>query len=164
MEREIIDPDAMIRKWNDPVLKTVCRDATLEDGRRVGELLSGTVRAFRRRCAGLAAPQIGEEVRVIAARCGHQGPIQVMVNPIIVDHSKHRVTDMEGCMSYPDVFCPVERWEWVLVEYTDCESGERLSAKPGGFFARVVQHEMDHLDGVCKVGDYWRKEASDANP
>ena len=101
---------------------------------------------------GLAAVQVGSLKRMITYDCSYieegakKKPV-VMINPKIVWTSKTRVLVEEGCLSFPDIFKNVERFEKVKVEYIGLDGKKRIkSAK--GMEAIVLQHETDHLDGV----------------
>lgn len=96
---------------------------------------------------GLAAPQVGENVRVIVADIG-QGPI-VLVNPKIVKKSGAQ-TFTEGCLSLPGVEAPVERASNVTVKGLDL-CGENATIEAKGLLATVFQHEIDHLDGLVFI-------------
>lgn len=101
---------------------------------------------------GLAAVQIGQLKRMITYDCSYveegakKKPV-VMINPKIVWVSKTKVLVEEGCLSFPEIFKNVERYEKVKVEYIGLDGKKRIkSAK--GMEAIVIQHETDHLDGV----------------
>lgn len=98
---------------------------------------------------GLAAPQIGENLRVIIVRLNEEPTLieSVFVNPKIISTSKTRNSQVEGCLSVPNVFGGVFRWNWITMEYEDIE-GNSHQLKAQDLFARVLQHEIDHLDGV----------------
>lgn len=113
---------------------------------------------------GLAAPQIGMSRRICVINfdpeidvTNSDGPPLnpdttlplVMVNPRILEKSG-RQTDMEGCLSVPDIWAPVSRAMEIDVVFSDI-AGETRSIKARGFLARVIQHELDHLDGVLFV-------------
>jgi peptide deformylase len=129
------------------MLKEVAAPAQSADGERVGRDLVETMRSFER-CFGLAAPQIGELVRVVAVdvrghprgRAGNNG-LLVLVNPRIVEREGSEVA-REGCLSIPDLTANVRRATRVVVEHV----GGRVECVD--FEARCVQHELDHLDGV----------------
>ena len=112
----------------------------------VVEDLLDTMRAFGH-CVGIAAPQIGELVRVAVVDCtGHrkapdsQG-LLVLVNPVIVAAEGSEV-GREGCLSIPELTANVRRATRVTVE------AEGLRVEAAGFEARAIQHEIDHLDGL----------------
>lgn len=102
---------------------------------------------------GLAAPQIGRDIRLIVIHLpeGYQDEVDeelnlTLFNPEIVK-AGGRETDYEGCLSFPDLLGPVERYSWVIVKAQD-EEGKKLRFRAKGILARVLQHEIDHLDGV----------------
>lgn len=102
---------------------------------------------------GLAAPQIGVLKRMIVILLNQQTDqemVVAMVNPEIVFRSKAMEIDKEGCLSVPDYFDEVERYSDVVVKFLDKKGREQM-LKLSGLNARVVQHEIDHLDGVLFV-------------
>ncbi|TAK96933.1 peptide deformylase [Patescibacteria group bacterium] len=97
---------------------------------------------------GLAAPQVGEALRLCVVR--ENETIYVLINPQLTAKSKQKIIMEEGCLSFPGKFFPIERPETVKVRYTD-ESGKKVKAKASGLLARAFQHEIDHLDGVLII-------------
>ncbi len=98
---------------------------------------------------GLAAPQVGVSLRLIVVGDeGGQG-VRALVNPVLVDQGG-QATAEEGCLSIPGVFAQVTRADWVRVEARDLE-GRPVRLEGRGLLARVLQHEMDHLDGVLFI-------------
>ena len=97
---------------------------------------------------GLAAPQIGKNIRVVVIDCGDD-PI-AMINPSIIKMSG-KETGPEGCLSFPGLSENVQRATKVVAEYTDPEDGEVYEIEAEGLLARAIQHETDHLDGVVFV-------------
>lgn len=97
---------------------------------------------------GLAAPQIGKNIRMIVIAPENK-PI-VMINPRISFTSKQTEVQNEGCLSLPGVDIKVERPKKIRYTYRDL-NGNKIKGKAKGLFARVVQHEIDHLDGVLIV-------------
>ena len=96
---------------------------------------------------GLAAPQVGKSVRVMVADIG-QGPI-ALVNPKILKKSGSQVFT-EGCLCLPGVEAPVERASQVMVKGWDRE-GKTVEIEAEGLLATVLQHEVDHLEGVVFI-------------
>jgi peptide deformylase len=94
---------------------------------------------------GLAAPQIWENVRIVAVLSQEGEPV-IYVNPKIIYLSKEVVTDEEGCLSFPDVFGNVSRSVEVKVKALD-ENGNEIEVEAKDYYARAFQHEIDHLDG-----------------
>ena len=93
---------------------------------------------------GLAANQIGVARRVAVAAADDKEV--VLVNPVIVEEDGEETAE-EGCLSIPDIFAEVSRPSRVVVETTD-ENGQRRRVEGTGLFARAIQHEIDHLDGI----------------
>ena len=99
---------------------------------------------------GLAAPQVGENIRAITVAMNYGGENKVivaMVNPVISWHGEEILIAEEGCLSLPGIFKNVERFKELKVEFFTVE-GERSILKLEGLNARVIQHEIDHLDGI----------------
>jgi peptide deformylase len=111
------------------------------------------------RGVGLAAPQVDQLLRIFATQIEEDPKLdpQVFINPRLVKHGdKHTFGPdpenprLEGCLSMPSLYGAVPRWEWVEVEY-QTYLGKQLVEKKDrfdGFHARVVQHEIDHLNGI----------------
>jgi peptide deformylase len=98
---------------------------------------------------GLAATQLGMLRRVFVFEPGEEG-VKAVVNPQLLDTSAEKETDEEGCLSLRDVRVPVERSLRVTIEGKD-PAGEDVHYELEGLDARVVQHEIDHLDGVLII-------------
>ena len=110
---------------------------------------------------GLAAPQVGVSHRLLVYRVEPESPIVALVNPQIEWSSHDQETAEEGCLSLPLVLVDVERPISVLVHAQD-EHGAPLTIEATGLEARVIQHEIDHLDGVLifdRAADGERREA-----
>ena len=74
----------------------------------------------------------------------------MVVNPVIEERSREKETDIEGCLSIPEIWVEVERHRWVVVSGRDPE-GAPLRFEVSGRVARMMQHEIDHLDGVLML-------------
>lgn len=105
----------------------------------------------------LAAPQIGKNIRVIATtqreKKGKDNKLVgevIMINPVIIEQSKEKITAEEACLSVPNVFGYVKRYKSIVVEYTDTK-GNKQKKKLKDFNATIIQHEIDHLDGILFV-------------
>jgi peptide deformylase len=98
---------------------------------------------------GLAAPQVGISKRLIVIADEEGRGVQALLNPAIVDRGGE-ATSEEGCLSIPGVFAPVTRAAWVKVEARSVD-GKPLTINARGLRARVLQHEIDHLDGVLFI-------------
>lgn len=102
---------------------------------------------------GLAAPQVGVLKRVIVVLLNQQTDQEVvlaMINPEIIFQSKQTYIDTEGCLSVPGYFDEVSRYENIIVKFWD-KKGREQTLKLADLNARVVQHEIDHLNGVLFV-------------
>lgn len=97
---------------------------------------------------GLAAPQIGKNIRLVVIDCGDD-PI-AMINPNIIKMSGKEKAP-EGCLSFPGLSENVQRATKVIAEYTDPNDGELYEVEAEGLLARAIQHEIDHLDGVVFI-------------
>jgi peptide deformylase len=97
---------------------------------------------------GLAAPQVGSDLRICLARVDNT--LYVLINPEIISYSRAREVFEEGCLSFPGKFFPVERPIRIKIKSRDL-NGKRIKIKAEGLLARVLQHEIDHLDGVLII-------------
>ncbi|MGH2451752.1 MAG: peptide deformylase, partial [Candidatus Limnocylindria bacterium] len=101
---------------------------------------------------GLAGPQVGILRRVLVYQVAEENPAVALVNPRVASSSEERVIEAEGCLSLgaASVIVPVERAQSVTVDAFSPE-GEPLEIEAEGLEARVIQHEIDHLDGVLII-------------
>jgi peptide deformylase len=138
---------AQIRQWPDPVLKMRAGEVEVfdDDLRRLTERMASLMEDANG--VGLAATQAGVVRRVFVFRREEQEDVVAAVNPRIVDPSEERETDDEGCLSLQRVLVPVERHVSLTLEAQDV-TGAPLRLQLTGLDSRVVQHEVDHLDGV----------------
>jgi peptide deformylase len=101
---------------------------------------------------GIAAPQVGDSLRVIAFmplihETDYPMPPRILINPVIYDYSKNYIEDWEGCLSLPGQMVKIFRPLWVDVHAQD-EDGNEFEERFEYLSARIVQHEINHLDGV----------------
>lgn len=94
---------------------------------------------------GLAAPQVGSSVRLCVIK--FDGKKYILINPIIKSKSLSKEVVEEGCLSFPGKYVPIKRSKRVKV-IAQNRNGEELIIKAEGIFARALQHEIDHLDGI----------------
>ena len=136
---------ARIRQYGDPVLRMKAREieAVDDDVRRLAERMTALMHEAQG--VGLAATQVGVLRRLFVFT--DAGEDRVLVNPVITERSGKVEVDDEGCLSLREVLVPVERSIAVTVEGLD-EDGEPVKLELELPSARVVQHELDHLDGV----------------
>jgi peptide deformylase len=148
-------PEAPILRYPHPLLKQRCRELDLvTDAELLARAVADLVDTMRGqpRCVGLAAPQIGHALRLVAVDCtGHPKAdsnhgLLVLVNPVI-DRAEGDELGREGCLSIPDLTANVRRATLVAVSATTPDGG-RVAIESNAFEARVIQHELDHLDGI----------------
>jgi len=96
---------------------------------------------------GIAAPQIGLPRRVVVLDLGTRWP---MLDPVIEDRSPERLVLWDACLSFLDIFFTVERHAWIEVSYTDLD-GTRHRLRAEDDLSELLQHEIDHLDGVLAL-------------
>jgi peptide deformylase len=155
-EPERLDPEtaarraaalAHVRRYGDPVLRAKARpiqvfdDALRDEIGRMSTLMSDAMGI------GLAATQVGVLHRVLVYRVEHDSPVNALVNPELEWSGREKEWLEEGCLSLPGVHVDVERPVRVRVRAQDA-GGEPIVIEASGLEARVIQHEMDHLDGV----------------
>ena len=141
---------AQIRQYPDPVLRMRAREiASFDDDLR--HLVERMIRLMQdANGVGLAGTQVGTLQRLFVLQPDAETEPRALVNPQIVDRSDETATDDEGCLSLIGITVPVERSVRVALEGKD-ENGEGVRLELEGHPARVVQHELDHLDGVLIV-------------
>jgi len=145
---EVFLPLLPIRTYPDPVLRRECKPAEpgTDEIRKLAEDMIETMYAAPG--IGLAAPQVGESVRMVVVdifgHLGEQDP-QVLLNPEIVSCSETTAFE-EGCLSLPEFTVEVQRPRVVEVSYQDLE-GEKRTITAEDLFAVAIRHEMDHLEG-----------------
>ena len=136
-----------VRQYGDPVLRTKARpidvfdDALRAEVARMGALMSDSLGI------GLASTQVGVPHRLLVYRVEQDAPVNALVNPVIEFSSEDEESAEEGCLSLPAVHVDVERPIFVRVRAKD-EHGDDVVVEASGLEARVIQHEIDHLDGV----------------
>lgn len=142
---------ARLRLYPDPILSQKC---TRVPRGLIGFVLSKAVARIicdmrylllaAKNGVGISAPQAGYTVRIILVKT------KVMINPRITRRSLHKTKKKEGCLSYPGAFNTIKRSEEITVKYID-EWWISRTEKLVGLNARIVQHEIDHLNGKCRV-------------
>lgn len=136
-----------VRTLGDPTLRQQTHEVTVFDSRveRLARIMLEVMR--REDGVGLAAPQIGVLSRVMVWRDPDEDAAEyVFVNPHIVSRSEECTVAGEGCLSVPGCTVEVERADAVVVTAQDL-SGEPIELEASGLVARIMQHEIDHLDG-----------------
>jgi peptide deformylase len=151
---------AQIRQYGDPALRLKAHEVEDfdDDLRRLVDRM--TVLMHEAQGVGLAATQVGVLRRLFVYEPDEDGP-RAIVNPVIVERGEETLVDDEGCLSLQGVRVPVERATSVVLEGKD-PNGEDVRVELDAYGSRIVQHELDHLDGVLiidRTDDEHRKEA-----
>jgi peptide deformylase len=169
-EEERLDPEvaarraaalARIRSFGDPVLRTKARpvsrfdDALRSEVERMGLLMDDAMGV------GLAATQVGVLHRLLVYRVQHEAPLAALINPEIEWTGKETELMEEGCLSLPSVLVDVDRPIHVRVRALN-EDGASIVVEASGLEARVIQHELDHLDGVLILDRTSREQRKEA--
>lgn len=94
---------------------------------------------------GIAAPQVGLQKRLFVM--GNRDKLFACINPEIIS-GEGKVRDIEGCLSFPELWLKVDRYETINVRY-QVVTGDWVEERMSGIMARIFQHERDHLDGIC---------------
>jgi peptide deformylase len=153
----------LVRQYPDPVLRMQAREVADFDESVTSLAERMTALMDEARGVGLAAPQIGVLRRVLVYRTADEEPVIALVNPRLISTGEELETADEGCLSLgaATVVVEVERPIAITVEASSPE-GDLLEIEAEGLVARVIQHEMDHLDGVLTIdrtSSEQRKEA-----
>ena len=152
---------ARVRKYGDPVLREAARPVGAVD-----DVVRDQIREMRRLLedameAGLAVTQIGVLNRVFVYRTDVDGPIRAVVNPELEWTSEETEVAEEGCLSIPGIWIDVERPARVRLRGLD-ERGEPVEIEAEMPEARVLQHELDHLDGVLTLDRTTKEQRREA--
>jgi peptide deformylase len=150
-----------VRKLGDPVLRATALPVERFDEKLAQEVESMGELMHDALGVGLAATQLGVLHRVLIYRAHAEDPLTALVNPVLEWTSEELETAVEGCLSLPGVHVEVERPASVKVRAQD-PSGEHVEVEAEGLQARVIQHEIDHLDGVLILDRISREARKDA--
>jgi peptide deformylase len=141
----------------DPILTTPTKPVTSFDaslGKLISEMKDTLTKITNPKGVGLAASQIGEPYRIFVTKPKENVPARVFINPEIVKHTKdvtdgvpERKNKLEGCLSISNLWGKVRRNTSVTLRFQD-ELGVEHTEKFTGFAATIIQHEVDHLDGI----------------
>jgi peptide deformylase len=152
---------SFVRRLGDPVLKSRATpvdrfdDSLRTQVSRMAGIMSDSLGV------GLAAPQLGISQRVLVYRVGPGAPVTVLANPELEWTGDESEMLDEGCLSIPGITVEVERPVHVRVRASDEGGGDRV-VEASGLEARVIQHEMDHLDGVLILDRTSREQRREA--
>lgn len=131
-----------------PTLRAKCKEVQSFD-EKLHELLDDMAETmYVANGVGLAAPQIGVDLQVTVIDTGEERGVELLeiINPKIVERTGEPVVGEEGCLSFPDIYAPVERYPAVRVEAFN-RHGEKYTIEGEELLAVALQHEIDHLHG-----------------
>ena len=162
--KEEVDPgvvegtDLRIVKYPHPALRAENEEITVDELKQSKEIASLAKDMLKVMYAaegvGLAAPQVGVNKRLMVYNPSGDSKRwldeTILVNPKIVEFSGAKDTEVEGCLSFPDMTGEVTRSKWIKVQAMNLK-GKPLKKKFSGWEARIFQHEYDHLDGVVYI-------------
>ncbi len=135
----------------DPILRKKSAEISQKDisSQKIKELFSDMGKTMLESDGvGLAAPQIGKNIRLCVINTKNE--LKCLINPRITKKSWAREWGEEGCLSIPNVFGKVKRHKKIACQYIDLD-GKQAKLSADGLLARVIQHEIDHLDGVLFI-------------
>ncbi len=136
--------------YPNPVLKRQSLEIADPKDSEVKELILDMLETMEnhQEAVGLAAPQVGKSVSLCIIKL--DGKTHILINPKIKSKSWKKEVREEGCLSFPGKFIPVKRNARVKVEALD-KNGKKIILKGDGLFARALQHEIDHLNGILYI-------------
>jgi len=140
-----------IIKYPNDFLRRKTREVSAEDLKipEIQRLVSDMVKVMElEKGVGLAAPQVGSDLRICVLKVDNE--LYILINPKIKSASRRKEIFEEGCLSFPGKFFPVERPFKVKVQARDI-AGKKMKIKADGLLSRVLQHEIDHLDGILVI-------------
>ncbi|HOL35352.1 MAG TPA: peptide deformylase [bacterium] len=145
-----------IRKYPAEILRKKAEEIT-DFGKKTQDLFRDLEETLEKSCGlGLAAPQIGMSRRAFVAVDREEKKIYRIVNPVIADMDSENDIDMEGCLSFPEIYFAISRPKKILISgYTS--TGKKIKIQAEGILARCFLHEMEHLDGILII-DYASKQ------
>lgn len=146
---------------NEKVLRQKAQEAPIREikNKKIKDIISRMGKALSQSKDGvaLAAPQIGESIKIFIVKKAVEPPLggstakpMVFINPIIKKISKNKLTVHEGCLSVEGIYGTIKRAEKLTVEAYD-ENGKKFTRGASGLLAQIIQHEVDHLNGVLFI-------------
>ncbi len=151
---------------NNEILRTVSAEIKKNEMPamvKLGKEMVKYVKAPKNKAVGLAAPQIGINKRIIAVSLMRSWEDEhfktiMMINPEILEHSQEKNTEVEWCLSVPGEQGKIARWDMIKLRYTD-EKGKTQTVIYDDLRARILQHEVDHINGILYVDNVEKETA-----
>lgn len=137
-----------IKKFNNPVLRKKCEEVKEING-EIKKLIDDMIETMEKNHGiGLAAPQVGTFKRIIVLKADlTESDISALINPKIIKKSSEAEIGEEGCLSFPGLYLKIRRAKRVEAEGLDI-NGKKIKLMADDILARILQHEIDHLDGI----------------
>ena len=133
----------------DPILRQKAKPVTNFSDKKLQKLIPEMIETMQKSDGvGLAAPQVGESIRLAVVT--YRKKTIVLINPEITKKSLMREWGEEGCLSVPTIYGDVKRHKKITVKYLDAQ-GKKQTIQAFGMLARIIQHEVDHLDGILFI-------------
>lgn len=139
----VINPDPRLRQPSTPMSDEAIKNPSLKQF-----IADMSETMLVKDGIGLAAPQIGHNTRLIVVNT--KDGVLAMINPVITNRSLTKEWDEEGCLSIPNTFGQVKRHKKIRCQFITA-NGDKKRIEASGLLARVIQHEIDHLDGVLFI-------------
>lgn len=137
----ITHPNPLLRKKSQPVTNVLTE--------KIQKLIPQMMEVMLAKDGvGLAAPQVGENIRIIVI--AYKEKNLIIINPKIIKKSLLKEWGAEGCLSVPNKYGQVKRFKGLTLKYLN-EGGNEQKLKASGLLARIIQHEIDHLDGILFI-------------
>lgn len=139
-----------VRLYTDPVLKKSCQPITEIDNALLDTITQMLVCMKTNRGIGLSANQVGIDKTFCVVSLNNNTTPLAIINPKLTWVSKKKETMGEGCLSIPGLYVPMKRHKEIIIDCLDMQ-GQACTYKLTDLDARILQHEMDHLNGKCIV-------------
>lgn len=134
--------------WPNPILRSICKPV-IKINKNIKDIISDMKKIMTvHKGIGLSAPQIGEALRIIIYN--NYGEIKILINPIIYEKSNDIYIAHEGCLSFPNIISLVDRNVKIRVKGLN-EKNYKVDFEAEHLEARIIQHEIDHLDGIIML-------------
>ena len=137
-----------IKKFKDPILRKRCRKVRKID-KEIKKIIVDMVQTMEENQGiGLAAPQVGVLKKIIVVKADLKNQrILALINPKIIKKSRAKEKLEEGCLSFPRIFLEIKRAKEIQIKAKNIK-GEEIKIKAKGVLAKIIQHEVDHLNGI----------------
>ncbi|MCM8818777.1 MAG: peptide deformylase [Candidatus Omnitrophica bacterium] len=140
-----------IRTYGEPILRKKAEEVKDIDDKTLKLINSMKETLLKAQGIGLAGPQVGVSKRIFITYDKEKENFITLINPVILEKNGYEI-DIEGCLSFPEIFFSINRAKKVIVKGIN-EKGKEIIVEANGIIARCFQHEIDHLNGILII-DY----------